>query len=150
METKPNTLQETVIALAALGLLGLGVLVNRRPLVDIIFMVLMGLVVVAVVVRMLTQGRRRRQAEVKERAWARARRDAVWEPVWRTLGDTEWIVFVRYAEVGGETEEVEPPRRFEKLPTQQPGDEGAWDAAFAEAMGRAANRAVTLNARHRS
>lgn len=129
--------------LVALGFVALGLLVGltaRNPNVIVS-------VAVIVVVALLALGGSSAVTSVKARRWHQAKRTARYEAGIRKDADgVTWTVVRRVAEYGTRSEvldqlDVESIGRSIDEP-----DWYMWDAKFAEALGRARNRAVVLNA----
>lgn len=130
---------EVGVALFAVAVGGLVAFRARNPNA-VISMAVIAVVVAAVIgIRVVSRSSR-------SRAWRRAVREARWVPVSSLYEGQDAIVMERVADTGARREDVEPPRLFEKLPEHGSMDSYAWDAYFAEVMGRAENRAIVLNA----
>lgn len=123
----------------------LGVLINKRQIVDLIFVVVGGIALLALIVVLLSGPARRRRAEDRVRAKARALREARWRPVLGLWSGQDAILLRRAAIVDDAEVLAEPDRLFEKVTA--PPESPAFDGEVAEIMGRAELRAGTMNAR---
>lgn len=114
------------------------VLINRRPLGDVILMILMALVLVGAAVLLFggSAGKRR------ERAWTKAREDAKWERRTRTSHGRTRVYLVQVARHGGETREIDPA---EQVGTPIPTEDPAWAAVVLEREAQADERLFILN-----
>lgn len=114
------------------------VLINRRPLGDIILMILMGVVAIGAVVILLSGSTDKR----RERSWTQARRDAKWERRTRTSYGETRVYLVRVARNGGEVEEFGPSEQLgASISTEDP----AWDALVLDREAQADERLFILN-----
>lgn len=123
----------------------LGILINKRTIGDLIFMVVGGLAVIALIVVLSSSGARQRRAAGRSRARARVLREAQWRPVLATWEGSDAIVMRKSAVVDDEVVLAEPDRLFSRI--LSPPESPAFDGEVAEVMGRAELRAGTMNAR---
>lgn len=126
------------IALLVLTVIEVG---NKRPLFDIIALVLMVLVVAGVPGVYLVRSHR-------GRIRSKAVREARWRPVLDYHDGQDAIVLTRSVfDPDGAERIIDGPRLFEPVP--HGAIEGGWEAQVAEALGRAENRCTVLNATRR-
>lgn len=126
------------IAIGTLGLATLVGLASRNP------NVIVSVAVIAVIM-LLVLGGTSLARHRRERAWTRAVQQARWRPTERDVHGRTEIVIERVAESGDRSEKL-GEQHIEWLDAAG-APEGVWDAAFAEAWGRAENRALVRNAR---
>lgn len=114
------------------------VLINRRPLGDIILMILMAVVATGAAVILLSgSGEKRR-----ERSWAQARRAAKWERRTRTSYGETRVYLVQVARNGDETEEFGPT---EQVGASISSEDPAWHALVLDREAKADERLFLLN-----
>lgn len=123
----------------------LGILINKRPIGDVIFMVVGGLAVIALIVVFLSAPARQRRTEARVRSRARSLREARWRPVLSTWHGIDAVILRREAIVDDESVLAEPDRLFEKIKAAPSSD--MFDVEVSEVMGRAELRVRTMNAR---
>lgn len=123
----------------------LGVLISKRQFADMMFMIVGGVALLALIVVLLSGPARKRRAEGRTRSKARALRQAQWRPVLGLWGGEDAILLRRATIVDDEEVLAEPDRLFEKV--RSAPESPAYDGEVAEIMGRADLRAGTLNAR---
>jgi len=127
--------------LATVGIeiiLTLLVLANRRPLGDIILVILMALVAIAAAVVLFGGSNEKR----REQAWARARSAAKWERRTHTSHGRTSVFLVRVARRGGESQQV---GEAEPVGASISTDDPAWQAIVLDREAQADERLFFLN-----
>jgi hypothetical protein len=114
------------------------VMINRRPLGDIILMILMGAVAIVGLFALF----RGTAAKARERSWDRAREDAKWERRTRTSHGRTRVYLVRVARHGDETREIDPA---EQVGTAISTEDPAWAAVVLDREAQADERLFILN-----